>query len=122
MHPVPGLLSAAQQLRPPPLLMQAIFNFMSCSAVAMAKMYGGSNALLVTGLIMVAHMVSCLGNSNRHPAQLLHFVADCTLQRILCCTHSALCTRLPLRLHKESHLRLCAHCVHPCLRTYVSHC
>ena len=56
--------------------MQAIFNFMSCSAVAMAKMYGGSNALLVTGLIMVAHMVSCPGS----PAAgiLLHLVADCT--------------------------------------------
>lgn len=56
--------------------MQAIFNFMSCSAVAMAKMYGGSNALLVTGLIMVAHMVSCPGSSAA--GILLHLVAGCT--------------------------------------------
>ena len=37
---------------------QAAFNFMSCGAVAMAKMYAGSDAALTMGLIMGAHMVS----------------------------------------------------------------
>lgn len=36
---------------------QAAFNFMSCGAVAMAKMYAGSDAALTMGLIMGAHMV-----------------------------------------------------------------
>lgn len=38
--------------------MQAVFNFMSCGAVAMAKVYAGSNAAMTMGLIMGAHMVS----------------------------------------------------------------
>ncbi|KAA6417977.1 MAG: hypothetical protein FRX49_12059 [Trebouxia sp. A1-2] len=36
---------------------QAAFNFMSCGAVAMAKMYAGSDAALTMGLIMGAHLV-----------------------------------------------------------------
>ncbi|KAL3145082.1 hypothetical protein ABBQ38_001694 [Trebouxia sp. C0009 RCD-2024] len=36
---------------------QAAFNFMSCGAVAMAKMYAGSDAAMTMGLIMAAHMV-----------------------------------------------------------------
>ena len=38
--------------------LQAAFNFMSCGAVAMAKMYAGSDAALTMGLIMGAHLVS----------------------------------------------------------------
>ena len=38
--------------------MQASFNFMSCGAVAMAKIYAGSDAALTMGLIMAAHLVS----------------------------------------------------------------
>ena len=40
--------------------MQAAFNFMSCGAVAMAKTYAGSDAMLTMGLIMAAHLVSLL--------------------------------------------------------------
>lgn len=39
---------------------QAVFNFMSCGAVAMAKTYAGTDAALTMGLIMAAHMVSAL--------------------------------------------------------------
>lgn len=38
--------------------LQAVFNFCSCSAVAAATMNAGGNALLSTGLVMAAHMVS----------------------------------------------------------------
>ena len=43
---------------PESLAKQAAFNFMSCGAVAMAKMYAGSDAALTMGLIMGAHLVS----------------------------------------------------------------
>ncbi|KAK9815773.1 hypothetical protein WJX72_009249 [[Myrmecia] bisecta] len=36
---------------------QACFNFMSCGAVAMAKMYAGGNTPLLMGFIMAAHLV-----------------------------------------------------------------
>lgn len=59
---------------------QAAFNFMSCGAVAMAKMYAGSDAALTMGLIMGAHMVShhFAAYPNLHFAVLLDF-------RHLCC-------------------------------------
>ena len=111
MHPVPVQLSPAPRFRSPSLLMQAIFNFMSCSAVAMAKMYGGSNALLVTGLIMVAHMVSCPGSFDRQQAH------SCLLWRTATfrdyCGAPTLHTGLPLGLHNDCHQRLCMHSVYP---------
>ncbi len=37
--------------------MQALFNYFSCSAVAIATQVGGANAALVTFLMIAAHMV-----------------------------------------------------------------
>ena len=40
--------------------LQALFNYFSCSAVAIATLVGGSNATMVTALMIAAHMVSTL--------------------------------------------------------------
>ena len=40
--------------------LQALFNYFSCSAVAIATLVGGSNATMVTALMIAAHMVSPL--------------------------------------------------------------
>ena len=40
--------------------MQALFNYFSCSAVAIATQVGGANAALVTFLMIAAHMVRAL--------------------------------------------------------------
>ena len=41
--------------------MQALFNYFSCSAVAIATVVGGSNPSLVTALMIAAHMVRTAG-------------------------------------------------------------
>ena len=38
--------------------LQALFNYFSCSAVAIANLVGGSNSAMVTALMIAAHMVS----------------------------------------------------------------
>ena len=42
------------------VLLQALFNYFSCSAVAIATVVGGSNTALVTALMIAAHMVQCM--------------------------------------------------------------
>ena len=38
--------------------LQALFNYFSCSAVAIANLVGGGNSAMVTALMIAAHMVS----------------------------------------------------------------
>lgn len=40
--------------------LQALFNYFSCSAVAIATLVGGGSATMVTALTIAAHLVSIL--------------------------------------------------------------
>ena len=61
------------------MLVQALFNYFSCSAVAIATVTGGSNAALVTFLMIAAHMVS-----DNKECNTLHNVSLFELQTLTC--------------------------------------
>lgn len=63
LFPLPGrnkLARMKRQCKQVVLLLQALFNYCSCSAVAIATVIGGNNSAVVTALMIAAHMVSFL--------------------------------------------------------------
>ena len=68
--------------------MQALFNYFSCSAVAIATQVGGANAALVTFLMIAAHMV-------RPSVALLSLLQTISPSAAHCCL-------IPVALHVDS--------------------
>ncbi len=70
--------------------MQALFNYFSCSAVAIATQVGGANAALVTFLMIAAHMVRPL----------------CCLA-VITAIYLTICCLIPFALHVDSTSTFC---------------
>lgn len=68
------------------MVLQALFNYFSCSAVAIATVTGGSNAALVTFLMIAAHMVSFM--QQQHALGWTDLVMTCCTKTPSCTPHS----------------------------------
>lgn len=74
--------------------MQALFNYFSCSAVAIATQVGGANAALVTLLMIAAHMV-----------RPLYCLA------VITANYLTICCLIPVTLHVDSTSCCCIYTV-----------